>query len=159
MATKIDFNEVMPPLSTMSSIAHDAEATRQTTTTVAGTPYSIVGNFTHSPLVGFSEASDILTYTGTMTRELRFNISSSMKASAGLATLHVGIFYNGTLYSPESEAGTYEKSSGEAKAMSVSFKIPGVATNDTFEYVLWCDKAGAVVTVTHFTATIDPSGR
>lgn len=153
------FDTVMPPVGVQISLTLDAEATRQTTTTVALTKYPIVGNFTYSPLVGFTEASDILTYTGTLTRDLRFDFHSSMKSNAGTTTAHIAIFYNGILYNPKSIMGTFEKTAGEAKAMSVGCVFEDVETGDTFQLVLWSDQAGAIITVTHITAIISSFGR
>lgn len=155
----VEYDVVQPPLSVQISLTLDAEATRQTTTTVALTKYPITGNFTYSPMVGFTQSGDILTYSGTDTRDIRIDLFPGMKSDSNATTVHIGIFYNGVLYAPQSVMGTFEKTAGEAKSLSVGCIFEDVETGDTFQFVLWSNVAGAVITVTHLTGIISASGR
>lgn len=154
----IDIASVIPPMGLQVSLTLDAEVNRQTTTTLADTPYQINGNFVYDMNDGFTIASDVIKYVGTTTRDLKVTFSASLKSDTGASILHIGFFKGGVLYTPKSETGGYEKSSGEALNLKVAFAFEDIATNTEFTPVLWSNSAGAVVTATHITILFEPWG-
>lgn len=157
-----ELDTIMPEaLASMKLDISGLEPERTTTTTLAGTRYPINGVFTFPHMMGFSIIGDTITCDLSLAEPKLFKIHANIvcKTNGTGKRPHFGVMQNDVELNPELITGAFLKVSGEAQATGgLSFPVY-VETGDEFRFVTWSDQDGLEITLTHFTAHMEPTGR
>ena len=126
-----------------------------TTTTVAGTHYTIQGAFTNPVLELFTADATGITYTGTETKTFKVIMSVSASSSVATTDVHTGIALNGVV-SSGCESNRLLKLTTDIGAWVTQCELT-LETGDLVTLVVRSDKAGAAITFNQIQANIFPT--
>ena len=131
-------------------------AQADTTITTASIYYPVAGTFTNAPVENFSSGTvypPSIKYDGTLTQYFEIDWHATIKADAAATTVGFGVKKNSSFVTG-SDMSTLCKTAGEEYSLSGTC-IVELAQNDEIQLVVTSDGNGDIITVVHYTTSIN----
>lgn len=124
-----------------------------TTTVLAATYYPIAGPFTNTVLEEFTLGVDYIEFSNGETVHVKIDYSGTFSSDTNNTAITVGVKLNGGIVAG-SVGVVVIKAAGDSGSVSGTVVVE-ITTGDQIQLVLQSDQAGAVITASTFTTSLN----